>query len=213
MALIRATLGFRLHTGWAAVVAATGEPPLIDVLLRRRIELLPPGESIPRFVYHKAAELNPAGAAALVKRAAAAAVNSARQTLRPILEDLRHRKFAVHAAGIPTGATPVPDDLGKILGAHPLIHAAEGALFAKAVAAACEECGLRVITARERVMWLQVAEAFGMEDPAFRQMLDGLRASIGPPWSADQKTATAAALLALRTSGAPLAASRAPSKG
>ena len=72
MAVARAALGFRLHTGWAAVVAAAGQPGKIEVLLRSRIELLPPDGSIPRFVYHEAAALDASGAAALVKRAASA---------------------------------------------------------------------------------------------------------------------------------------------
>jgi hypothetical protein len=55
-----AALGCKLHTGWAMLVAVAGDPGGIEVLLRRRIDLLPPDNSIPRFVYHQAAEM-PAG--------------------------------------------------------------------------------------------------------------------------------------------------------
>jgi hypothetical protein len=48
-----AALGFRLHTGWAALVAIAGVPGKFQVLLRRRIELLPRGDSVPRFVYQE----------------------------------------------------------------------------------------------------------------------------------------------------------------
>ena len=199
MALASAAIGFRLHTGWAALVVAAGRPGTVEVLLRRRLELLPSDGSIPRFAYHEAAELPAADASRLVRRAAAGARKAACFNLRTILEELVGMEVEVKAAGIPTGSTVVPADLSKILGAHPLIHAAEGEMFAKAVAAACRECGLMVVTARERDLWSRAAENFGLEGAAFRQSLDRLRHSVGPPWSADQKTATAAALLALRT--------------
>jgi hypothetical protein len=199
MDLACAAIGFRMHTGWAALVVAAGRPGKVAVLLRRRFELLPADGSIPRFAYHEAAELPAADASRLVRHAAAGARRAACFSLRAILEQLRGMNVAVKAAGIPTGSTVVPADLSRILGAHPLIHAAEGEMFSKAVAAACRECGLLVVTARERDLWSRAAEIFGLEAAAFRQSLDDLRPSVGPPWSADQKTATAAALLALRT--------------
>jgi hypothetical protein len=197
MAALRAALGFRLHTGWAALVAAAVRPNQIEILTRRRIELLPADESIPRFVYHQAAELDTKESAALVKRAAAGSRQAARAAVKEILEWLRRMDIAVDLAGIPVGSTTVPADLAKILGSHPLIHAAEGALFHSAVASACEAAGLKAVTVRERDVFSRAADARGIAEPRFRQSLDDLRKTIGPPWSADQKIAAAAALLAL----------------
>src|SRR5690242_1872494 len=126
MALPRAALGFRLHTGWAALVAVTGGFEQTKILLRRRLELLPADGSIPRFVYHSAAEMTAAESAALVKRAAAAAHKTAAAALKEAVEELRRMGVAVHGAGIPTGSTTVPGELDRILKSHPLIHAAEG---------------------------------------------------------------------------------------
>lgn len=197
MAVLRAALGFRLHTGWAALVAAGRKPDQIEILLRRRVELLPADGSIPRFVYHTAAELDRAESAALVKRAAVAAQKTAHSALKPIVEMLRNLDVSLEAARIPAGSTKVPAQLEKILAAHPLIHAAEGALFRNAVAAACEGCGLAIVTVPERDVFTRAAEACKTDPPSFRQSLDGMRKIVGPPWSADEKTATAAALLAL----------------
>ena len=213
MPVIHAALGFRLHTGWAAVVAVAERSAGIDVFMRKRIELLPDDGSIPRFVYHEAAEMERSGAQSLVKRAAAAAQKVARTGVGEILAELRGMNVAIRAAGITIGSTVPPDDLAKVLGAHPLIHAAEGALFHNAVAAACETCGLNVVAARERDLFGQAAAASGMETDRFRQALDRLRTTVlGPPWSADQKLATAAAVLALRTTAARRAGSPAPSR-
>jgi hypothetical protein len=97
---------------------------------------------------------------------------------------------SIDAAGVATGSTAVPSDLAAILAAHPLIHAAEGVLFQEAVAGACEARGLNVVRVRERDLWSKLGSDV-------RQEVDSLRSLIGPPWGADQKTATAAALIAL----------------
>ena len=79
-----------------------------------------------------------------------------------------------------------------------MIHRAEGALFQQAVTAACKSCGLDVISLHERDVWLNAATAWGLKEAALRKQVDSLRKSVGAPWAADQKTATAFALLALR---------------
>lgn len=192
-----AALGFSLHTGWAAAVAVTGDGDGIDVVLRRRLELFPAAASLPRFVYHRAAELEAAEAEELIQSAQAAARTSARKALEEALHATSAGGWKIRAAGIPTGSTAVPNELPRILAAHTLIHAAEGKLFQKALAEACEACGLRHFAVGQRDLWAKAAEASGMEEKRFRAQIDELRRDVGPPWSADQKIATAAALFAL----------------
>jgi hypothetical protein len=193
-----AALGFRLHTGWAALVAVSGVPGKFKVLLRRRIELLPPGDSVPRFVYHKAAELPPTQAAELIRRVEAASQEMARIAVKDILDHLQSIEIAVKAAGIPSGSRLVPEDLAAVLRSHPLIHTAEAALFRQALASACKDRGVKVISIREREVWLSAADTWKLKESELRKQVDGLRKSVGPPWGSDQKTATAMALLALR---------------
>jgi len=199
--VIPAALGFRLHTGWAVLVAIAGEPGRFEVLLRRRIELLPPADSIPRFVYHKAAELPSSQAAELIRRAEAASQATARIALKEVLDHLASLSlgFTVRAAGIPCGAKPISKDLSAVLRSHPLIHTAEAALFRRAITLACKGCGLAVVSVREREVWLSAASACGLKEAVLRKQIDGLRKSAGAPWATDQKTATAFALLALRS--------------
>ena len=191
-------LGFKLHTGWAALVVAAGAPGKFKVLLRSRIELLPPGDTVPRFVYHKAAELPPSQAAELVHRVEAASQEMARIAVKDILDHLRSLDAAVKAAGIPSGSRLVPEDLAAVLRSHPLIHTAEAALFRQALTSACKDRGVTVISVREREVWLSAADTWDLKETELRRQVDGLRKSVGAPWGADQKTATAMALLALR---------------
>jgi hypothetical protein len=103
----RAALGFKLHTGWAMLVAVAGQPGEIQVLFRRRIELLPRDESIPRFVYHEAAELPLPRATALVKRASEASQKAARLAVKEVLRELDSRGAKAAVCGVLSGSTPV----------------------------------------------------------------------------------------------------------
>ena len=190
MERLSAALGFKLHTGWAAAVAVANGSSGLTILLRQRIELLPADGSIPRFVFHQAAEMPPAESADLVKRAAAASRHVAKSAVRGILRELR--SYNIQVAGIPSGSTALPGDLASILKSHALIHAAEGVLFQKAVVAACERNGVHAVCPRERELWTKIG-------PAMKGQIEALRQSAGPPWGADQKIAAAAALVALES--------------
>ena len=197
VAATRAGLGFKLHTGWAALVVVTGRPGALDILLRRRIELLPADGSIPRFVYHEAAELAPDRARDAVAEARKAARRCSEAAVRKVISLLEQRRISVQTCGMPKGSTAVPDDLSKILASHALIHAAEGALFQDALAAACKQAGMKVVNARERDLWSLAGSAYGIDPLQLREQIDGIRQFVGPPWGADQKIATVAALMAL----------------
>ncbi len=162
--------------------------------------MLPLDESVPRFVYHAAAELSLPRATALVEHAREASQKAARLAIKNVLRELGSGGDEVAICGVLFSSTPVPDDLSRILRSHPLIHTAEGALFQQAIVSACESCGLSVTTAREREVWARAAAAWGLAEPGLRKELDVLRTSVGAPWNADHKTAAAIALLAIKTS-------------
>jgi hypothetical protein len=193
-----AALGFRLHTGWAALVAIAGVPGQFQVLLRRRVELLPRGDSVPRFVYHKAAELPPSQAAELVRRAEAASEESALTAVKEVLDHLQSLSVVVKAGGIACSSRPMPSELSAVLRSHPMIHTAEGVLFQRAVTSACQGHRLAVISVREKEVWKNAASRWSLKEEELRQEVEGLRKSVGAPWGTDQKTAMAFALLALR---------------
>jgi len=187
-----AAIGFRVHTGWAACVVLDGAPGHLEVLLRRRLELLPADGSVPRFVYHQAAETSPAEAVALVKSARTSANQCARLAVKEILRS----NAAIRAAGVAIGSVAVPQDLGGILASHPLIHSAEGALYQQALTDACARAGLAVTTVREKRVWQDAAAACGLDADSLETQIAALRKHAGPPWGGDQRIAAAAALLA-----------------
>jgi hypothetical protein len=193
-----AAFGFKIHTGWAMLVAVAGKPAAIEILLRQRLELLPGDNSIPRFVFHQAAELPLSKASALVKRAGTVSETCARLAIKTAVDALAESGTRVNACGVLSGSTIVPDNLIQILKSHPLIHAAEGALFVQAIVSACEGLGMSIASIQERQLWPRAASVWAVSEPSLRKRINGLRTSLGPPWSADHKTAAAAALFALK---------------
>lgn len=180
-------LGFRLHTGWAVLVAAAVDHPQ-RVVHRCRIEMLPAGHR--RFVYHEAANRELEAARRLIEEVRATAEKGALSALRLAID-----KWNVLGACIPTGGTALPDDLAAVLRSHARIHAAEGALYARAIAAACEELGIPVLTVRERGVWERAVLSTGTAEAELRERIDAIRKVVGAPWTADHKLAMAAALI------------------
>src|SRR5712671_452503 len=187
----QAALGCKLHTGWVVLVAVAGHPSDIEVLLRRRVELLPPDSSITRFVYHQASEMPPRQAKELVDRGIKASQVSARLVVNEAVKELRSRGITVNVSGVLCGSAAPTQDLAAILRSHPLIHTAEGALFQNAIVLACESRGLKVVQTREREVWARAAAAWDITESELRKNVELMRKSIGPPWSADHKACTA----------------------
>ena len=187
---MQTALGFRAHSGWAAMVAVAGTVDKPRVLDRSRIVIADAELSGSRQPYHAAAELPFAEAEVLVRTAIESSRALAREAIGDAIRSLEKKGHTITRAAILKGsARPLPD-LRRILAAHPLIHTAEGEMFRDALAWAAGQCGLQVTMAKEKEL-----------DPDVLRRLDSLGRLIGPPWTQDQKYATLAALMASGTGG------------
>lgn len=187
-----AALGFRAHTGWAAVVAFG---PEWKVLERRRLVYEPEPT---RFIYHHIAETASDGAEALIEKARAQAAEKARREIATLLLELRGNGKHVASAGVPGGNARLPASLAEILAAHSRIHAAEGAFYRDVLATACERVGLCVKRTPERDLWAAASTAVGSGADGLRDRIVEMGKQLGPPWGEDQKLAALAALVALK---------------
>jgi hypothetical protein len=185
---MRTALGFRAHSGWAAVVAVAGTVDAPRILERRRIVIADPDIPGSKQPYHAAAELPFPKAEALVRRATESSRGLALEAVSALLKALRSKGHDVAGCGILRGSGRALPALQGILAAHPLIHTAEGEMFRDVLVWAGEECGLRVTPVREKEL-----------DAVSLQHLASLGKLIGPPWTQDQKCAALAGLLSLRT--------------
>jgi hypothetical protein len=195
-----AAFGWRVHSGWAALIAVAGPLAAPAVLERRRIELADrttPGGTQP---FHAARLLPLEEARRLVGRSLEGATRLASVALAAAAGELRRKGIEVIACGlIQSSARPLPE-LAAVLASHALVHTAEGELFRDALAAAAAAQGLPVLRVKERDLLhrcaARVAAATGAAGGVERRLAEMGRA-LGPPWRQDEKLATVAAWLAL----------------
>jgi len=183
-------LGFKSHSGWAALVALDGSCAVIE---RRRIELVEPDDSSwAKQPYHAAETLEPQAARQLVTRGIEAARRMAYQQMRAATARWLDGGHRIMGCGIVGNEAMLPWSVEQILAVHMRMHKAEGVLFPAALKQAALACNLAASMTSER----ELEERAGQESEfgeAARRLI-ALGRSLGPPWGKDQKSAALAAL-------------------
>lgn len=183
---MKIAVGFKAHSGWAALVAVGFTGGDVQVIDRRRIELVDPDDAgWAKQPYHAADELPPLEARRLVERAIKAAHRVAAREMRALVERSREAGHEITGCAVLVGS-PMPDwTIDQIRSVHVRMHKAEGVMFPKAIAAAVADCGLRLIEIPEKEMQADAGEL---------KTIARLGKSAGPPWGKDQKNAALAAM-------------------
>ncbi len=190
-------IGIRVHSGWGALVAVAGEPGALEVVERRRIEIVDRNAAGAAQPYHFAKGLGLAEAKKFIASSASASSQLALTAMREMVDRLRSKAYNVVAATILLSAgRPLPD-LEKILGSHPMIHTAEGEFFRHAFRDACMNLKIPVGGIRERELDDRTKSVLGKDAGSLKKKIAGLGKTLGPPWTSDQKAATLAAMIAL----------------
>ena len=195
---MRVALGWKARTGRAAFVAVGGEVHDPLFVLRGEIKLLPEGAFA---TYHAAAEMKPAAAREYVKRSIATTHRLAASGIGGAARRLAGAGHEVCGCGVLVG-TGMPNwTTDEIIAVHVRMHKAEGELFRDALVVGARECKLELTTLPEKSAVDAAAAAMGVD----RARLDGCIAALGraagPPWTKDQKEASAAALATLHRAG------------
>jgi len=192
-----AAIAVRVHSGWGALVAVSGEGAAAEILSRARITIIDakmPGAFQP---YHFVEAFALPKAEAHIAKCAALSKTLAVTALRPILDDLQSGGYTVKGCAILQGSgRPLPA-LPQILAAHPLIHTAEGVFFRRIFQEALEQLELRVTGFRERDLGEQSAAILGKKAPGLLKRIAACGKKLGPPWTSDQKSAALAGFLLL----------------
>lgn len=191
-----AALGFKHHTGWAIAVAVTGNGKDLQVLDRRRIELIDP--SLIRFAYHAVQDAPLKQAAKSITEIEASALACATSEIKTLVESLKADGHVVRGVGMAAKTAKLPDALEKILSSHALLHAAEGDLYREALAEAAASSGFPVARFPPKEIYGDAAAQLGTSEATLRELLTRTGKTIGRPWTADHREAVLAALLALR---------------
>ena len=204
----QATVGFRAHSGWAAMVAVSVEKGAPTVLARERIELVETFTYRFRQPYHTAEKLPPGEARKFVALVEVEAARLAHRAIHKLQSELERQGIQATSCSLLMASGKTLPNLEKILASHALIHTADGELFREALSSAAKRSGLATVKIRERRL-LEIAEQALRTGPAaLLRRLGELGRPFGAPWSQDEKFATLAAWLALR--GLPTSAQEIP---
>jgi len=195
-----AAVGFRVHSGWTAMVAlaiAKGAPV---VLFRERIHLVENFTYKFRQPYHTAEKLPLEEACAFVARMRSEARRLALRAVRELKTELHAQGYSLTGFGLLlSSARPLPA-FAKILAAHSLIHSADGELFREALLHAAGRTGLKPMAIRERELADSASRTLRRKPEDLAQRVSDLGRPLGPPWSQDEKLASLVAWLAASSS-------------
>ena len=193
-------IGFRAHSGWAVMVAASGELRSREVLYRGRIELIDGASPRTKQPYHTARDLELGKAEEFIGDCGAKAELLAVAALTTQIKFLRERGHRIERCALLLASGRALPPLEKILGSHPMLHTAEGELFRNALSRAAARCGLQATGIRERELFERAAATLGVPQPELRAKLNEMGRVLGPPWREDEKLAALAAWVALAAS-------------
>jgi len=195
----RIALGWKTHSGWAALVALAARKDAAEVVQRLRVDLVLREEKFAKAPYHAAEGLDADEARALVERAVAAVQRGAQRELRAALARAKDAGHEVAACAVLTGSPMPAWSVEQIRAVHFRMHKAEGVLFSDALVRASEACGLETVPVLEKELDAAAKRAFGAAARQRGEQVARLGKEIGPPWGKDQKSAALAAWIALET--------------
>lgn len=193
----KVAVGFRVHSGWTALVAVSLEKREPVVLRRERVELVETFSYKFRQPYHTAEKMGFEQGREFIFRMNSEARRLAYRALRGVQADLEKSGHSlVQSALLLASRRPLPN-LEKILASHALIHTADGELFRDALIRASERCGMQMLRVRDKELLERAAHSFGLTEAALLKRVTELGRPLGAPWSQDEKFAALAAWLAL----------------
>ncbi len=191
-----AAVGFRVHSGWAALIALTVTKGAPVVLFRERIHLVENFTYEFRQPYHTAEKLPLEEARAFVARVRSEARRLAHRAMSELKTDLHDQGYSLTGFGLLlSSGRPLPA-LKKILAAHSLIHSADGELFREALLHAAARTGLKPVAIRERELADSASRILCRKPADLAQRISDLGRPLGTPWSQDEKFASLVAWLA-----------------
>jgi hypothetical protein len=189
----RAAVGFTVKSGWASAVLVAGSAAAPVIVKSGRVELSDPDLPESRQPYHAGFGTARAPGRDL-RRLVASVERFGRRSVDRWLAACRTDGFEVRGAGLVVGSLIDPATIGND---HIRIHALEGQLFRRVVAAAADESGVACSIWRERDLPRIAAAAFGRSDQELRRALTALGREIDGSWRTEQKLATLAGWLIL----------------
>ena len=178
-------LGIADHLGWAVAVTASEDHEVVD---RRRIALIEPGIP-PAPIHYESRRLDVAATAALVAKARASVVRAASAALDEIASALPAPVLSISLRAWPPD---FPDDIA-IQRRAPYEARADAIMYRQELAELAHARDWEVHLYDAKAV---VGQAERMLAERADAVLQGPRATMGPPWTKDHRIALAATVVA-----------------
>jgi hypothetical protein len=170
----------------------------VEVIDRRRVELIEDGEMWAKQPYHAAEELEPDEARSVVKSGIESGRRVALGRMREAIARIRRSKHEIAGCGVLV-PNLMPDwSTDEILAVHFRMHKAEGVLFPDALCRAARACNVPLVAIPEKRLDELAEKQLAMPPDHSMKIVATLGKSVGPPWGKDQKNAALAAMIVLR---------------
>ena len=194
--MAKIALGFRVRSGWSAVVVLAGPSAAPSVLHVRRVELSDPGFPESRQPFHAVddaqGDLEPDPNR--IEKRMQVVRNAATRSIGQLMAHCRTNGWDPRRAGIVVGSLIDP---ASIHSPHIRAHAMEGQLFRTTL-----EDGLRALDVRstmlaEKTVFEKASDVIHSGVPILTRTLADLGHGVAGPWRADEKLAALAAWVAV----------------
>ena len=193
----KAAVGFRVHSGWTAMVAVAGPIASPAILDRKIVHLVKTFTYTFRQPYHTAAKMPFSDGAKFIKNVRIEAGQLALAAIRGLQKELEKLGWKLSACGLLLASGRALPELKKILASHAIIHTADGKLFRDALRGACAKCDLPVVAVKEREVFDEGSKALRVKPDALKRRIAAMGKPLGPPWSQDEKLSALAAWVSL----------------
>ncbi|MGA8766430.1 MAG: hypothetical protein WB559_05395 [Candidatus Acidiferrales bacterium] len=194
-----AAVGFRAHSGWTALVALTLTKGAPTIVSRQRVHLVETFTYEFRQPYHTGEKLPLDEARAFVARMQKESRRLALDAIRKLKTELHEQGYSLARAGLLLASGRSLPALPQILASHSLIHSADGELFREALLDASARCALKSLTIKKREILETASRALRIKPADLTRRIAELGRPLGSPWTQDEKLASLAAWLALRS--------------
>jgi hypothetical protein len=199
----KAAVGFRVHSGWAAMVVVSLEKGLPVLLSRKRLQLVEVFSYKFRQPYHTAERMRREDSGKFISDVRSEAEELACYGLNAAQAELQARGYRMDRAALLLASGRTLPELEKILQSHALIHTADGELFRQALRDASGRCALRLTGMKERELLEGFSKALSTTAARLLKRATALGKPFGAPWSQDEKFAMLAAWRLLQRSRGP----------
>jgi hypothetical protein len=195
---MRAAVGLRVHSGWAALVVmgATSRAP--SVIEQRRIVIFDAKIAGSKQPFHAAEKMELKKAEAHIARCRASTRKMAREEFGAVVKEMRAQGHDVIRCGLLLASGRPVGTLPAALASHAMLHTAEGQFYRDALREASEHCAVPVMGVREKELFASATEALRLSESEIRRRVAEMGKVVGAPWSQDEKLAAVVAWLALK---------------